>query len=200
MGEGRKPFPPTGPDRLESTTQLLRRIRQGDREAINHLCSRYAAPLRRWAHGRLPARARDLLDTDDLVQDVLLRTVRNLKRFHPRRDVGFHSYLRLAMDNRIRDEIKRAYRAPQLAEVDPGTRDGSASPLEEAIGKQAAKAYETGLAKLDPQEREAVVARVELGMSYREIADFLGKPTPDAARMAVSRSLIRLAQEMGHDR
>ena len=46
--------------------------------------------------------------------------------------------------------------------------------------------------------REAVIARVEMGLGYAEIARHLDKPSADAARMAVSRALVRLAREMGH--
>jgi RNA polymerase sigma-70 factor (ECF subfamily) len=55
---------------------------------------------------------------------------------------------------------------------------------------------ETALAKLSDDARAAVVARVELGLSYAEIATVLDKPSADAARMVVARALIRLAQEM----
>ena len=47
-----------------------------------------------------------------------------------------------------------------------------------------------------PEEREAIVARVEMDSSYEAVAQALGKRTPDAARMAVSRALLRLAEEM----
>jgi DNA-directed RNA polymerase specialized sigma24 family protein len=39
--------------------------------------------------------------------------------------------------------------------------------------------------------------RLELGMSYPEIAAELGEPSPDAARMTVSRAIDRLADKMG---
>jgi len=57
--------------------------------------------------------------------------------------------------------------------------------------------YERAFACLEEQEREAIVARLELGLTYGEIAQSLGKPSPDAARMAVGRALVRLAREMG---
>ena len=52
------------------------------------------------------------------------------------------------------------------------------------------------LERLRPEEREAIVARVEMGYSYDELAQVLGKPTPDAARKAAQRALVRLADEM----
>jgi DNA-directed RNA polymerase specialized sigma24 family protein len=33
-------------------------------------------------------------------------------------------------------------------------------------------------------------------MTYAEMAEALGKPTPDAARKAAQRALVRLAEEM----
>ena len=43
------------------------------------------------------------------------------------------------------------------------------------------------------------VLRIELDLPYEEIAAQLGKPTPVAARKAVSRALYRLAREMQRD-
>jgi hypothetical protein len=41
-----------------------------------------------------------------------------------------------------------------------------------------------------------VVARLELGLDNQELAAALGKPSPNAARMAVERAFLRLAAEM----
>ena len=41
-----------------------------------------------------------------------------------------------------------------------------------------------------------IIARVEMGYSYEELAEALGKPTPEAARKAARRALVRLAGEM----
>jgi DNA-directed RNA polymerase specialized sigma24 family protein len=53
-----------------------------------------------------------------------------------------------------------------------------------------------GASAADGREREAIIARVELGYSYEELAEALGKPTPDAARKTAHRALVRLAEEM----
>jgi DNA-directed RNA polymerase specialized sigma24 family protein len=50
--------------------------------------------------------------------------------------------------------------------------------------------------RLTAHEREAIIARVEMGYSYEELAEALGRPTPEAARKAAHRALVRLAQEM----
>ena len=64
------------------------------------------------------------------------------------------------------------------------------------IGREALERYEESLARLRPEDRDAVQLKVELGLPYPEIARELGKPTTTAARMAVSRALVRLALEM----
>ena len=70
------------------------------------------------------------------------------------------------------------------------------SPLEKAIGLETFERYEGALARLSADEQEAIIGRVELGNTYDELAANLGKASPDAARMAVARALIRLAEEM----
>ncbi len=49
---------------------------------------------------------------------------------------------------------------------------------------------EAALDRLKPDERELIISRIELGMTYQQMADALKKPSPDAARMAVARALV----------
>ena len=62
--------------------------------------------------------------------------------------------------------------------------------------KAAEARYEAALQRLKPGDREAIIARVEMGLPYSEVAAALGKPSVAAAHMAVSRALVRLAEEM----
>lgn len=191
---------PGVPDPLISTTDLLARARHGDDAARNELFARYLPALRRWARGQLPAWTRDLRDTDDIVQDTLVQTLRRLDEFEPRHEGALQAYLRQAVVNRVRDEVRRVSRRPVPGELPEDYEDPSVSPLDQAIGRQASDKYEAALQRLRPEDRELVVARVEMGNSYRQIADAHGKPSADAARMAVARALIRLAEEMDIDR
>lgn len=152
--------------------------------------------LSRWASGRLPQWARDLSDTDDLVQDTLIRSVANLGHFEARGEGALQAYLRGAVMNRIRDEIRRLRRTPVKGELDSDIAAKGQSPLESAIGAETMAKYDRALERLEPETREAVIARIELGCSYAEIADLMDKPSADAARMTVSRALVRLAEEM----
>jgi RNA polymerase sigma factor (sigma-70 family) len=183
----------------ESTVRLLERARAGDRDALEVLFARCVPLLRRWAQGRLPRWARDAADTQDLVQETVLQTFKRLDTFEPRREGALQAYLRQAVMNRIRDELRRFERRPPPDGLDSNAPDSGPSPLEEAIGRQATEQYERALTRLKPEDREAIVARVELGYSYEELAEALGKPTPDAARKAAQRALVRLAAELRHE-
>lgn len=181
-----------------TSVALLRRARRGDAEALNRLYRRYLPLLRRWASGRLPPWARDLLDTEDLVQETLARSFARVREFEPRRDRGLHLYLREALRNRIRDELNRVGRGPgEILQLDERVPDDGPSPLEEAIGEETWEKYEEALAGLPEQERALLVARIDFDMSYREIAEMADKPSEDAARMAVSRALVKIGRAMG---
>lgn len=180
----------------ESTVRLIERVQAGDKDALERLLARHLVPLRRWARGRLPAWARDLADTDDLVQDTLLRTVRRLNDFEVRGPGALQAYLREAIVNRLRDELRRSGRQPEATGLDGLEVDPGQSPLEKAIGREGVEQYQAALATLTPEEREAIIGRVEMGYSYEELADVLGRPSAEAARKAARRALVRLVHVM----
>lgn len=184
------------PGGMETTALLFERIRDGDDTARDLLFRRYLPILRRWAHGRLPARARGLADTDDLVQVTLLRALNRLGEFEPRREGAFLAYLRQVLLNLIREELRRASRRPAGTEPEADLPDRAPSPIELAIGRDELERYEAALAELDPEPREAVLLRIEFGYSYPEIAAALGSPSANAVRMTISRALVRLAERM----
>lgn len=181
---------------LESTATLLARIRDGDSEARERLVMRYLPALRRWARGRLPRYARDLFETDDLVQETLVRAFNRVMDFDPQHTGAFWAYLRRILQNQIRDQIRRRERRPAGEELPAEVPGFSPSPLEEVIGKEALENYEAALDKLPDQQREAVLLRIELGFTHGEVAEALGAPTPNAARMLVARGLAKLAEVM----
>ena len=182
------------------TEQLLMRAHEGDRSALEALYARYLPRLCRWAAGRLPAGARDLADTHDLVQDTLLQTFKSLDRFHNRGEGAFIAYLRQAMLNRISNEVRRVRRNPAGSELVDEHAHPSPSPLEQVLGRDALDCYERSLHALTETDRTAIVARLELGCSYEEVAFILDKPTQSAARKTVERALRRLSALMGHGR
>jgi RNA polymerase sigma factor (sigma-70 family) len=180
----------------ESSFELIQRAQAGDESAVDKLLARYRPRLQRWASGRLPRYARAMADTEDLVQDALIGTFKNFKSFEHRGEWALQAYLRQAVSNRIRDELRRHGARPQHDAIPEQMPSGDPSPLEAAVGQQLFSRYEQALDSLEPDEREAVIARLELGCSYQEIATLVDRPSADAARMFVARILARLAARM----
>jgi len=181
---------------LESTFLLIEQIRAGDKSALDRLLRRFLPLLTRWASGRLPRGVRDLSDTEDLVQETIISALRHIDHIEIRGEGALQAYLRRAVLNRIRDELRRHGRRGLVETLDENVRATEDSPLEIAIGNEALERYEAALSRLSAGDREAVIARIELGQTYAEIASALGKPSTEAARMAVNRALARLARLM----
>jgi RNA polymerase sigma-70 factor (ECF subfamily) len=179
---------------VESTSVLLARVRAGDAAARERLVARYLPLLRRWAHGRLPGYARGAIDTDDLVQNTMLRALDRVGEFEPRREGAFLAYLRRTLLNALRDEIRRSRRRPAGEQLGDELADALPSAVEQAIGKQLVERYEAALETLQENQREAVILSVEFGYSPPEIAAAIGSPSANAARMVVARALVRIAE------
>lgn len=185
---------------MRTSLALLERARQGDQLALDRLVARFLPRLRRWARGRLPARARDLMDTEDVVQDAISRTVRRIGQFEPDHDAALEVYLREAVANRLRDEIRRVERTPPMQGLSADALAEEPSPLEQAIGREAFGRYDRALGRLSRVDRELIIARLELGYAYEEVAYLTGKANANAARQAVLRAVVRLADAMNHER
>src|SRR5438067_5828056 len=101
-----------------SSVTLRQRAQAGDREALDSLIARYLPRLERWASGRLPQWARDMAETQDLVQESLFQTFKRIEKFEARGEGALQAYLRQAILNRIREELRRAKRRPPRTELD----------------------------------------------------------------------------------
>ncbi len=178
---------------LESTADLLVQMRGGDEKATGRLFHIFAPILRQWARGRLPQYARGLADTEDLVQITLIRVFDRIEGIELHGPGSFLAYLRRSLLNNLRNEIRRSMRRPAGSPAKGELPDDTASPLEQAVGKRALAAYEEALERLEEEQRAAVILRIEFGFKHREIAEMLEKPSANAARMLVSRSLMRLS-------
>jgi RNA polymerase sigma-70 factor (ECF subfamily) len=179
--------------------ELLRRAQHGDAQALERIMERYLPRLQRWASGRLPAHARSWLDTSDLVQETLVRTFQGLDRVQCHSPGGFQAYVRQAVLNRIKDQVRTAARRPSAEVEAKPLASSSPSPLEDAIGADLLDRYDRAMAALEEEDRRLLHLRIELEFDYGEIAAMTGRPSRDAARMAFQRALARLAERMGRE-
>ncbi|MBK5255883.1 MAG: sigma-70 family RNA polymerase sigma factor [Vicinamibacteria bacterium] len=194
--ESREDSPP-GKGGESSSLRLLLRAKNGDREALDRLFSDVLPSLRRWAHGRFPRWARDGMGTTDVVQDAAINVLRRLGTFEPRRRGGLRAYLRQAVQNRIRDLIRqRSRRGGAPEDIDDLQVSGSDSPWQDLVNRDETERYLKGLSRLPPEDQLLIVGRIDMGYDYDQLALVSGRSGPDAARMAVRRSIERLAREM----
>jgi RNA polymerase sigma-70 factor (ECF subfamily) len=191
--------PQSGPGVLlsdEPTVELVLKARAGNGGALEALLQRCIPSLRRWAHGRLPPTARGHIDTEDLVQEAVLKAITHLDTFDPRHVGAMQAYLRTSVINRIRDEIRRVVRRSVPGELSDDIPSEGASPLEEAIREESYERYRAGLQRLRARDREIVLARIEAQWTAQELAAAFDYRSVDAARMATTRALERLQAAM----
>lgn len=188
------------PDLRQTATskELLARTRQGDERALSALFRRHGRALRQWARGRLPKWARGVNDTADIVQDALLQTFRRIDRFEDRGKGALQAYLRQAVTNRIRDEIRRVahHQQSDLETVEAALPSGDPSPFQSVLDIEQERKYKEALTTLTDDERLLVVGRLELGYNYEQLALIANRSTPEAARLAVRRAVVKVAQRM----
>ncbi len=153
--------------------------------------------VERWAHGRLPQRARRRMETGDLVQETLVQVLRNLGELDTADPQKLRNYLIAAIRNRVRDEIRRA----EMGEVRNGAvadgPDPHPGPLHETIEAEERRQYRAALVSLPESDRDLLTGRIELGLPYQELALATGLPSAAAARMATRRASLRLARVLG---
>lgn len=150
--------------------------------------------LRRWASGRLPRWVRSAADTSDLVQDAILRTLARLDLFQPRSRVALAAYLRTAVRNRINDEHRRAARWICRGEVASLTSD-EPTAFDRVADAETRRRYLDAVRELPRRDRELLVAHLELDYTHAQLACMIGR-SPNAARMALTRAMARLARRM----
>ena len=180
---------------------LLNRVRRGSPSAVDALFERYAPWLRRRARGRLPQWARSEVATSDLVQDVLHHTFARLNWFESKHVSALRAYLRRAVENRVQDEMRRCIRRLDIARLAP--REEPLRPFEDAapqyqqlLHDEIWGRYREGLKRLKVRDRRLIVGRAELGYNYKQLAAIERLPSPDAARKALKRAVIRLSEVM----
>jgi RNA polymerase sigma factor (sigma-70 family) len=154
--------------------------------------------LRRFTHSRLPRYARRRMDTGDLVQEAVVGALRNLGEIHLAEPDALRRYLVVAIQHRICDEIRRAGLG-EVTNVTPASTatDERPSPHDDAVEEEYQRQYREALLLLREDERKLLVGRIELGLSYEELALVTGRPNADAARNAARRAALHLARQIG---
>jgi len=139
-----------------------------------------------------------MTDTADVVQDVLMRTFRRIDLFEHRGRGTLQAYLRRGVENRILDEMRRVRRRPSVEDEEAADEIPAQGPsaLDGVLDAEQEARYKRALAMLSDDERLLVVGRLELGYSYEQLALVSHRPSKEAARMALRRAVLKVAEKM----
>lgn len=184
---------PPNDRRRDSTATLVAKVRVGDRSAENEIASRQLAELRQWARRKVPQAARAWGDTEDLVQETVLRMLGRLSEIDVSRPGGLQNYLRKSFKNRLIDALRRTGRRPKGEELHENqVADPRASAQSVLLARESATRFRAALERLSASDRRLIIAWVEREWDYKKIARVLDKPSINAARVAVYRACERL--------
>ncbi len=194
---------------LTRTLELVKRAQAGSDEALSTLFQRYYERVRRIVRIRLGSRLRSRMESGDILQDTFLSALGSFDHFEMRDEASFIQWLSRIAENQIRDaadyvkaakrdvarEVSLAGTGPDSDEsvgIDP-VASGMLPADALSIGEQTLLVEEC-LEKLTTEYRELVVLRDYVGMSWEQVAEATGRPSPDAARMKHATAMASLAK------
>jgi len=190
------------------TQHLIALAKDGDESALDQLCRVYSERVRWIVRLRMGGELRSMLESMDLVQDVFISALRDLGNFTYKNEGDFLRWLSKIAENRLRDNLDRLHadkrdirKEVQLKSYEPTTGDSFVAALGpiDTTTPSAIMSKREDLARLakaidalTSEYKEVIVLTKIEGLSYKEIAESLGKSS-DAVRMLVSRAMAALS-------
>lgn len=173
---------------LTRDEMLVRKVKQGDREAFGELVAPYLTGLEKL----LRPLARQPEDVQDLVQDALLRALRNLHLFEGGR---FSTWLyRVAMNLSLTTARRQTLGRRLLDQNGPVAERAPEAPTrpdEAAAAREDLELLRAAVTELPGPCREVVELRYGKDLACKDIASMLGK-TPNAVSLLLFRARRRL--------
>ena len=185
-------------------TELLRLAKCGDPDALREFHSRYEQLVLTRVHRLLAPALRRRCDTSDIVQSVFEDVLRELPAFEDRGEEAFKHWLCQMAENKVHDRWRRQLNPSGGQRESPlETADGenvasrSPGPATQAGANDDCARLQEALARLPELQREIVKLHDKDGLPYKTVAERLGLPSADAARMQHSRALNTLRKDLG---
>jgi len=187
------PGPAGGPGADPELALLVSRIARGDQRAYEQFYDRAAGPVL----GLVLSVLRDLAQSEEVMQEVLLEAWRTASRYDPARGSAMSWLMMLAHRravDRVRSEQRAADREQRAtsAQVD---YDDVIEAVESALDRERVRRCLDALTDL---QRESVTLAYYGGYSYSEVARLLGVP-PGTVKTRMRDGLIRLRDCLGVD-
>lgn len=152
----------------------------GKSDSLEKLLLRYQKPLFNFIYRM----TRDKSLSEDILQEVFLKVIKNIKKFAPERENSFRQWLYQIAINLCRDNFRhKQIFNPALAGLEPvSTTPAQNSRLE----------IEELIAGLPKEQKEVVLLKVYSGLTFREIAETLKCPLNTAiSRMHYALKTLR---------
>ena len=149
--------------------EIVRRIREGDAEALRVLVERYQERIFALIYGIV----RDAHEVEDVAQEVFLKVYTRIEAFDGRSQ--FYTWIYRVAVNAAKDHVKKRVRRPAVALDEADALPGAgAGPDTEAARGETALLVRTAIDALPVRYREVLALRELEGLSYDEIAAVLG--------------------------
>lgn len=193
---------------IDKTRYLVALAKDGDESALDRLCKAYSERVRWIVRLRMGREIRSKLESMDLVQDALVYAVRDLGKFTYKDEGDFLLWLSKIAENRLRDNLDKLHadkrdihKEVRFDKYRPATGEsftGAVGPVDYTTPSAIISKREDlarlarAIDSLKPEYRKVILLTKIEGLSYKEIADQLGK-SPDAVRMLVSRAITALS-------
>ncbi len=169
-----------------SDVELLDRVAEGDRRALQTLYERHAA----WVLLRLQARCADRGVVDEVLQDAFVGVWRGAGRYRGEGEVG--AWIWGIAVRRLIDRLRR--RSPVLVALDERLGGSVGSAEEQVLLGIEHGDLGAALTRLSPELRAVVQATVLDGLTTREASKMLGIPAGTVkTRMLRARRQMREA-------
>ena len=198
----------------DKTQQLVTLAKAGDESALNQLLNVYGARVHWIMRLRMGRELRSKLESMDLTQDALVSALEGLGDFTYKNEGDFLRWLSTIAENRIRDsldklhadkrDIRKEFRFDNNGSTTAGGFLTSPRPVDATrpsvimSRKEDLDKLEKAIDELKPEYREVIVLTKIEGLSYKEIANRLGKSN-DAVRKLVSRAMAALTSVFESD-
>ena len=174
------------PEAARATRRAVARAKQGDREALRYLYSRYADNV----YSYVSSIVRDHYEAEDVTQQVFAKLTDSLARYEER-GAPFLSWLVRLARNAAIDQLRSRRAIPVADPIESETADDG----EEADRRETLR---SALDTLPEDQREIIVLRHLGGLAPAEIATRLGRSESAVnglhhrGRRALRAELIRL--------
>jgi RNA polymerase sigma-70 factor, ECF subfamily len=157
---------------MNSTEELVTRVRRGDDEAFRLIFGRYSRPVLSFIYDMVGDRAL----AEDLAQETFVRAFRGLQTL--REETKLSTWLFAIAKNVAREHLRTRRRDASNVEIDGEEsfelHDHARTPAGQLLDKELNAVITAALSRLDEDKRLVFTLKVLQQRSYEEIAEITG--------------------------